>query len=35
MSEKIYGVSLETIAALADIVKEKDLGEITDRKSVV
>ena len=29
MSEKIYGVSLETIAALADIVKEKDLGEIT------
>ena len=29
MSEKIYGVSLETIAALADIVKEKDLGEVT------
>ncbi|MGN0642689.1 MAG: acetyl-CoA carboxylase biotin carboxyl carrier protein [Huintestinicola sp.] len=30
MSEKIYGqFDLETIAALADIVKEKELGEIT------
>lgn len=29
MSEKIYGIELETISKLADIVKEKDLGEIT------
>lgn len=29
MSNKIYDFDLETIAKLADIVKEKDLGEIT------
>ena len=29
MSEKIYGIELETIEKLADIVKEKDLSEIT------
>ena len=29
MSEKIYGIELATIEKLADIVKEKDLGEIT------
>lgn len=29
MSEKIYGIELETISKLADIVKEKDLSEIT------
>ena len=29
MSEKIYGIDLETINKLADIVKEKDLSEIT------
>ena len=30
MSEKIYGqFDLETIEKLADIVKNKDLGEIT------
>ena len=29
MSEKIYGIELSTIEKLADIVKEKDLGEIT------
>lgn len=29
MSEKIYGIDLETISKLADIVREKDLSEIT------
>ena len=29
MSDKIYGIELETIEKLADIVKEKDLSEIT------
>ncbi len=29
MSDKIYDFDLETIAKLADIVKEKELGEIT------
>ncbi len=29
MSDKIYDFELETIAKLADIVNEKDLGEIT------
>ena len=29
MSEKIYGIELETIEKLADIVREKELGEIT------
>ena len=29
MSEKIYGIDLATIEKLADIVKEKDLSEIT------
>lgn len=29
MSNKIYDFDLETISALADIVKEKELGEIT------
>ena len=29
MSDKIYGIELETIEKLAGIVKEKDLGEIT------
>ena len=29
MSEKIYGLELETIEKLADIVREKDLSEIT------
>jgi len=29
MSEKIYDISLDTISRLADIVNEKELGEIT------
>ena len=29
MSEKIYGIELSTIEKLADIVREKDLSEIT------